>query len=50
MEEVTPFDVEQMYGVLTVGLDCRDDGLLRRIRARHRHDPVCSVAVGKKGF
>jgi hypothetical protein len=49
VEEFTPFDLELMYDVLTVGLEYRPD-LHRAVRQRHKQEPVTSVAVGRLRF
>ena len=50
VEELTPWDVEVMYGVLGVGLYYAPE-LRQRCKERHGgQEPVCSVGVGRRGF
>ena len=45
----TPFQMEQMYGVLGVGLNYPAE-LRARISAKHGRPPMASVAFGRRGY
>ena len=49
VEQVSAFDVECMYNLLTVGLEYPDE-VWRSVHDRHGHEPRCSVGVGRHGF
>jgi hypothetical protein len=50
VEQITPYDMEAMYGCLAVGGLQYPDHLRQRCREVHGHEPLCVIAVGRKDF